>query len=304
MSAGMTWDEAGSKFVAGAVEVHGQEVDDVHAVLLAVGLALHQQHLLGDPVGRIRLLGIAVPQALLAEGDGGELGIRADGADADDLGHAREAALLEEVGPHHHVVEEERARVLAVRADAPDPGRQMDDDVGPGLGKATAAGLALDRVVVALARRDHLGRTALLELGHHGAAQEAAASGHDDASAGDVHGPDVTTGAAGSRRVAPSTYRWRGSGGLRKPEEIWSCARRSSTFCLTNSRSLAPYGSREPGAGSGPAPQWLLGLVRPAPGRLARREASPHNGRHDGRPRSVSTGVIPGAGRRGMAGDD
>ena len=53
--------------VARAVQVHGDEVDDVEAVLLAVRLALDEQHLLGQPVGRVRLLGVAVPEVVLVE---------------------------------------------------------------------------------------------------------------------------------------------------------------------------------------------------------------------------------------------
>src|SRR5438093_12834306 len=50
--------------VAGSVEVDGQEEDGVEPVLLAVGLALYEERLLGDAVRRIGLLGIAVPQVL------------------------------------------------------------------------------------------------------------------------------------------------------------------------------------------------------------------------------------------------
>src|SRR5207247_11231945 len=67
--------------VAGSVEVDGQEEDGVEPVLLAVGLALYEERLLGDAVRRIGLLGIAVPQVLFLEGHGGELRVGADGSD-------------------------------------------------------------------------------------------------------------------------------------------------------------------------------------------------------------------------------
>ena len=67
MSAGMTCERRGIEVVAGPVEVHRDEVDDVEAVLLAVGLALDEQHLLGEAVRRVRLLGVAVPEVVLAE---------------------------------------------------------------------------------------------------------------------------------------------------------------------------------------------------------------------------------------------
>ena len=53
MSAGITWERRGIEVVARAVEVDREQVDRVEAVLLAVGLALHQQHLLGSPYGAL-----------------------------------------------------------------------------------------------------------------------------------------------------------------------------------------------------------------------------------------------------------
>ncbi len=53
--------------VAGAVQVDRQQIDAVEAVLLAVRLQLHQQRLLGDTVGRVGFLGIAVPQVVLVK---------------------------------------------------------------------------------------------------------------------------------------------------------------------------------------------------------------------------------------------
>ena len=71
--------------VARAVEVHREQHDAVHAVLLAVGLRLHQQHLLGDAVGRVGLLGVAVPEVVFLERHRRELRIGADGAGRDEL---------------------------------------------------------------------------------------------------------------------------------------------------------------------------------------------------------------------------
>ena len=53
--------------VARPVEVDRQQRDRVQAVLLAIGLRAHEQRLLRDAVRRVRLLGIAVPEILLAE---------------------------------------------------------------------------------------------------------------------------------------------------------------------------------------------------------------------------------------------
>lgn len=74
-------DEIPSARPARAVQVHRQEVDPVEAVLLPVGLGLDEQHLLRQAVGRVGLLGVAAPQVVLAERDGGELRVDADRPD-------------------------------------------------------------------------------------------------------------------------------------------------------------------------------------------------------------------------------
>jgi len=48
------------EIVAGAVEIDGEEIDPGKSVFLRVGLKLDEQHLLGETVGRVRFLGIAV----------------------------------------------------------------------------------------------------------------------------------------------------------------------------------------------------------------------------------------------------
>ena len=50
------------ELVARAVEVGRHQVDGVLAVLLPVGLELHELGQLGDAVGRVRLLGVALPE--------------------------------------------------------------------------------------------------------------------------------------------------------------------------------------------------------------------------------------------------
>ena len=55
--AGITWLRLEIEVVARTVEVHRQQEDAVEPVLLAVRLALHEHHLLGEPVGRVGLLG-------------------------------------------------------------------------------------------------------------------------------------------------------------------------------------------------------------------------------------------------------
>ena len=63
----MTCERLGIEVVARPVEIHGQQIDRVEAVLGAVGLRLHEELLLRDAVGRVGFLGIAGPQIVFAK---------------------------------------------------------------------------------------------------------------------------------------------------------------------------------------------------------------------------------------------
>ena len=134
--------------VARAVEVHREEHDAVHAVLLAVGLRLDQHHLLGHAVRRVGLFGIAVPEVVFLERHRRELGVGADRAQRDQLGDAGQAALLEQLQPHHRVLEQEPPGVGAVGADAAHAGGQVQDQVGARVRQQAAASRAVDQVVL------------------------------------------------------------------------------------------------------------------------------------------------------------
>ena len=114
--------------VAWAVEVHRQQEDGVEAVLLAVGFALHQHHLLGQAVGRVGLLGVTVPQIFFFEGDGRVFGVGADGADGHKFAYPGPPRLVHQLRAHHQVVVEELGGLLAVDADAADVGSKMNND--------------------------------------------------------------------------------------------------------------------------------------------------------------------------------
>ena len=167
--------------VTGPVEVHGEEHDAVQPVLFAVGLRLHEEQLLGDAVRSVGLLGIPVPQIVLAERHRCELGIGADGADGHHLLHAGQARLFQHVQAHHGVLEEEASRVLAVGADPAHAGGQVEDELGPGVGQQAAAGRAVDQIVVAAARDDDVAGTLGAQVPHQAVAEEAGAAGDDDA---------------------------------------------------------------------------------------------------------------------------
>ena len=121
------------EMVAGAVQVDGEQVDHVEAVLLPVRLPHHHHRLLGDAVRRVGRLRIPGPEVVLAERDARRLErVGADGADLDEFFHAGLAGLLHEVDPHRGVVVEEGARVRPVPADPAGVGGEVDDDVVAG----------------------------------------------------------------------------------------------------------------------------------------------------------------------------
>ena len=167
--------------VARPVEVGHHRGARIEVVLAAIRVAEDEQHLLGQPVGRVRLLRVAVPDVLLLERDRCELRIGADRAGRDQLLRAQLPAGLEDVQPHRQVVVGERTRVAAVVADAPHVGGEMDDHLGP-LQRVEAGG-AVAQVVIGRANRPHLGAE-LLEQGDRGRAEEAGATGDRDGLAG------------------------------------------------------------------------------------------------------------------------
>ena len=73
------------EIVAGAVEIHRQEVDALEPVLLPVGLEHYQQGLLGDRIGSVGLFGISAPKVFFAEGNGREFRVGGDRAQLDEL---------------------------------------------------------------------------------------------------------------------------------------------------------------------------------------------------------------------------
>src|SRR3989441_10259783 len=81
----------------------------MEAVLLTIGLQLHQEHLLGQTIGSVRFLRVAVPELHFPERDRGEFGIRANCADANHLFDSKPASILDELDAHHRIIVEERS---------------------------------------------------------------------------------------------------------------------------------------------------------------------------------------------------
>ena len=165
--------------VAGAVQIHRQEEDGVVAVLIAVGLRVHEQHLLRQPVRRVGFLGVTVPEMLLLERHRRELRIRADRADGDKLRHARLPRLVKQVRAHHQVVVEELRRILLVGPDAADARGEVDEHGRPLIAVERLDGGHLHQIVFRRSRRENAGASALAQLVNDIAAEKAVAPGDD-----------------------------------------------------------------------------------------------------------------------------
>src|SRR5688500_8548849 len=121
----------GMEVVSRAIQVDRQQENRVVAVLLPVGLRLHQKHLLRKTVRRVGLLRITTPQVVLAEWNGRELRIGAHRTDSDKFGNAGAPRSIEQLYAHQQIVIKELRRSLAIRTDTPDDGGQMNNDRRP-----------------------------------------------------------------------------------------------------------------------------------------------------------------------------
>ncbi len=158
------------------VQVRRQEEDCVQPVLLSVGLRADEDRLLRNAVRRVRLLRIAVP----------EIGPRENGMGA-NFGYAQtvptmtsferlvEACLLEHMRAHHEVRVPVAARVGAVRADAADLGREVEDELRRGVLEHPLRVLHGRQVVVGASSREHVVSVALEALDEVGPEEAAPA---------------------------------------------------------------------------------------------------------------------------------
>ena len=121
------------------------------------------------------------PKLVLSKWNRRELRVCADGADDDELGHALLARELEHMRPHHQVRVPEAAGVRAVRADAADLGREVEDELGVGVAEHALGVLAACQVVVDLACGDDVVAVALEPLDEVRAEEPAAAGDQDPA---------------------------------------------------------------------------------------------------------------------------
>ena len=138
ISAGMTWRHRRVELVARAVEVGRHQVDDVLAVLRPVGLDLDELGQLGDAVGGVGLLGVALPERVLVNGTGVNFGYEQIVPDHHRLRRARQPGLVEDVGAHEQVVEVEVGRPGLLAPMPPTRAARWIDQVGLDVGEQAA----------------------------------------------------------------------------------------------------------------------------------------------------------------------
>ena len=205
------------------------------------------------PYGRVGLLRVALPEGVLVEGHRRELGVRADRADHDRLRGVAQPGLVEHVGAHQEVVEVEVGGAGHVGADAADPGRQVDHQVGLDVGEHRGDGRAVAQVVVGARGRHHRAGLPGREPVEHGLAEEAVAPRHQHPSGA----PELEVGLATHRR---------------HPTEGWGAARSAPAVvgdsCTHGSTSA---GGRHPRAVLARRARWH-GACRP---RIGPGPASP-----------------------------
>ena len=133
------------------VEVYRQQMNRVEAVLLAVRLPLHQQHLLRDAVRRV---------GLLRDSRSTDRARRTESARASDTRRSSRRRRTSPLPPPAPAPSSARpssrsgrrtARRFAVRADAADDGGEVDDDVGLRLLKQPADVGLVRQIVLRLA---------------------------------------------------------------------------------------------------------------------------------------------------------
>ena len=152
----------------------------VHAIFAPIGLALHQQHLFRQAIGRVGLFGIAEPKVVFAERDGRVFGIAADGANADEFVDAGAPRVFQQQRAHHDVVIKEETGMDAIDADAADIRRQVNDHGRLWIvGEEALHGIRFAQVIIAAAWHDDLAGAIGIQFGDDMPPQEAGAPGYD-----------------------------------------------------------------------------------------------------------------------------
>ena len=172
----------GVEIIPGTIEVDGDQVDRVEIVLLTIRLALHEKHLLGEPVRRVRFLGVTVPKILLAEWYWREFRIGAHRTDRHKLRDTCESGLFHQLEAHNRVLVEETTGVLTIRTDPADYRRQVNHKVRPPICDRTSNGISVSQVVVPLSWNEDIGRSCARQPLDNPATQETVTARHHHSS--------------------------------------------------------------------------------------------------------------------------
>ena len=148
--------------------------------MATVGVREHDEHLLGEAVRGVGILGIARPEIGLLERNGQDLRVRANGVGGHELLDAGSPRLLEDVQAHGQVVVHQGRGVRAIEADASDARSQVEYAARS---FHSGACIALEaQVVVGGADDAYLGAERR-DLADERLAEEAGTPGHRDGSA-------------------------------------------------------------------------------------------------------------------------
>ncbi len=166
--------------VAGAIEINGDDDGALHAVFTSIGIKHNEERFFGDAIGGVGFFGVAVPDVGFFEGDGGEFGVSANGADLDELFEAANSGLFDEVESHRHVGEEESSGVEPVGTNAADFCSQVEDDIGLKVVIEANDVCFAGQVVGGFAGDMDFGASAIAELLADDSSKETGSTSHDN----------------------------------------------------------------------------------------------------------------------------
>jgi hypothetical protein len=131
--------------------------------LLTVGLALDEQRLLGDSIRCVGLLGISVPEILLAKRHRSEFRIGTNRPEDHGLFHAVATRGFDELDAHDGVVVEEAAGVGPIGADATYDRGQVNHNLRPMFREETLDGVAAREIVIGVGGNEDVTAARLLK---------------------------------------------------------------------------------------------------------------------------------------------
>ena len=120
----------GIEVITRPIEIHRQKIDRIRTILLAVRLALDEQHLLSNPVRGVRFFRIAEPKIIFPKRDRRQLRISAYRTRDDSLLYAEATRVLDKLDTHNCVLVEKLSRLISIGTDPADDSSQMNQDFG------------------------------------------------------------------------------------------------------------------------------------------------------------------------------